>query len=183
MWKLFLRLGTGAGVMKVLKWIWDHLGQAKEVYEQSKQERDDLRDEKALLMFLRRVAARESVNFDLKEFNGIGPHLDLKIWNVRSVDRNDYSFIIDFKPDPAVVDWCRRPTSNCYLRPKQIGVNFGLLQSLPNFAMISIWGRDADEIDQSEHPVTAIDIVEWMVNQENEFNLSYVRRDRQRIGQ
>jgi hypothetical protein len=137
------------------------------VVDRVRKEREEVRQAHALLMLLRRIAAKETAAFDLKEFNVVLPHGNIN-WNVRYYGiRDDSSFIIDFRPDPAV------------MQPKQINVNMGALKQFPNNPVIVVSGRDAHEIDQRR---TARAIVEWMQKQEDELTVAYGRRERERIG-
>ena len=150
------------------KKIWEIFNIVQEFVDAFKKEREEVRQANALLVLLRRMAAKETPAFDLKEFKVVLPHANLN-WNVRYAYPNTDSFIIDFKPDHAVME------------SKQIGVNLGMLKQLPNMAIIVVFGRDANEIDPQQ-PQTAKAIVEWMGKQEDELTMAYGRRERQRIG-
>jgi len=149
--------------------IWEIFKIIIELGEQFRKDSEEVEQANALLKLLRRMAAKESATFDIKEFNTVLPHANLN-WDVHNVDvRDDASFIIDFRPDPAVRE------------PKRIVVNMGLLKQLPYIPIIVVSGRDAHEID-TQRPVTAKTIVDWMQKQEDELTMAYGRRERERIG-
>jgi hypothetical protein len=159
----------------------------EEVVEAEKTEREDVRDANAFLVLLRRMAAKETAEFDLKEFKGrVLPHANLN-WNVRYADPNSPSFFIEFKPDPDLMRWCGQKTPgkpwpgelNCTLEPKQLGVNMGLVKQLPNLGIMSLFGKDANEI---EGAARAKAVVEWMQKQEDGLTMAYGLRERARIG-
>jgi len=171
------------------KKIWEVFKIIQELGDEYKKDIAEVKQANALLVLLRRMAAKETSDFDFKEFKRILPHTNLN-WAVRRYNpSDDSSFIIDFKPDPALVDWCHRPArqttstwlpaASCSLEPKQVGVNLGALKQLPNLAIVVVYGRDANEIEQ---PQRAKEIVEWMGKQEDELTMAYGLRAREQAG-
>src|SRR5262245_24927926 len=142
-------MGLSVNPIETGKKIWEVFKIIQELGDEYKKDIEQVKQANALLVLLRRMAAKETADFDLKEFKRTLPHTNLN-WAVRRYNpTDDSSFVIDFKPDPAVVEWCHRPArqstptwppaAHCTLYPKQVGVNLGALKQFPNMAIVVVF--------------------------------------------